>query len=83
VLVGEASYVIYLIHYGMIALFAQTVDAYRPLASRQPEVTLTLLAVAIVLAGVAIHLVVERPLLRMARRYLWGQDAPWVAPRAG
>jgi peptidoglycan/LPS O-acetylase OafA/YrhL len=83
VLVGEASYVIYLIHYGMIALFARTVDAYRPLASRQPEVTLTLLALAIVLAGVAIHLVIERPLLRMARRYLWGEDAPWVAPRAG
>ena len=55
VLIGEASYVIYLLHYGMIVLFARTVNACR-LASRQPEVTLTLLAVVIVLAGVAIHL---------------------------
>jgi peptidoglycan/LPS O-acetylase OafA/YrhL len=79
VLIGEASYVIYLIHYGMIVLFAQTVYAYRPLADRAPEVTLTLLAVVIVLVGVMVHLVIERPLLRISRRVLWGED---VSPKA-
>jgi len=74
VLVGEASYVIYLIHYGMIILFAQTVHAYRPIADWSPEVTLTVLAIVIVLVGVIVHLVIERPLLRIARRMLWRAD---------
>jgi len=70
VLLGEASYVIYLIHYGMVVLFARTVDAYRPTASLAPNLTLTLLAITIVLTGVVVHLTVERPLLAWARRRL-------------
>ncbi len=70
VLIGEASYVIYLVHYGMVVLFARTVDFYRPLASIAPNATLAVLAVAIVIAGLGVHLGLERPLLAAARRRL-------------
>jgi len=70
VLLGEASYVIYLIHYGMVVLFALTVDAYRARASLAPNLTLSLLALTIVATGIVVHLVVERPLLARARRRL-------------
>jgi len=72
VLLGEASYVIYLIHYGAIVLCSETVDAYRPLASWSPTLTLTVWAGIIVLAGVGIHQGLERPLLRTTRRMLGG-----------
>ncbi|HEY2389472.1 MAG TPA: acyltransferase [Candidatus Binatia bacterium] len=70
VLLGEASYVIYLIHYGMVVVFARTIDAYRPTASLAPNLTLSLLAIAIVVTGIAVHLTIERPLLAWARRRL-------------
>ena len=54
----------------MVVLFAQTIDLYRPLASKAPNVTLTLLAVAILMVGILVHLGVERPLLTAARRRL-------------
>jgi peptidoglycan/LPS O-acetylase OafA/YrhL len=76
VLIGAASYSIYLVHYGLIVLFAETVDAYRPLASVLPEVTLALLAVAIILVGILVHLWVEQPLLRFLRRRLLGERSP-------
>jgi peptidoglycan/LPS O-acetylase OafA/YrhL len=73
VLIGEASYVIYLVHYGLIVLFAQTVYAYRSVADYAPEVTLTLWAVVIVLVGVLVHVAIEQPLLRLSRRVLVGE----------
>lgn len=73
-LVGDASYAIYLIHYGLIVLFAQTIGSYRAMASQAPETVLTLLAAAIVLTGVMVHVWIERPLLRAARRWVWPED---------
>lgn len=70
VLIGEASYAIYLIHYGMIAIFAETIDRWRPWASLAPNATLTALAVVIVAAGIAVHSWIELPLLAAARRRL-------------
>jgi peptidoglycan/LPS O-acetylase OafA/YrhL len=64
--------VIYLVHYGLIVLFAQTVYAYRSVANYAPEVTLTLWAVVIVLLGILVHLAIEQPLLRLSRRVLVG-----------
>jgi len=69
-LLGEASYSIYLVHYGMVVLFAKTVDHYRAVASRAPNLTLALLALTILAAGVLIHWGVERPLLASARRHI-------------
>lgn len=65
---GEASYAIYLVHYGLIAVFAATIHLWRPTALRAPNLTLTLLAVAILAIGTLVHVVVERPLLATARR---------------
>lgn len=70
VLLGEASYSLYLIHYGSIAIFAETVDYYRATASIAPQVTLTVLALVITLAGIVVHVVIERPLLAVARGWL-------------
>jgi peptidoglycan/LPS O-acetylase OafA/YrhL len=80
-MIGGASYAIYLVHYGLIVLFARTVYAYRPLASVFPEVTLTVLVAFIVLVGVSIHLWVEQPLLRFSRRLFLGESArgPYAA----
>ena len=72
VLVGEASYAIYLIHYGMIVLFAQTVarSSWRATLSRAPNTTLLVLAAIIVLTGILVHWTIERPLWHGARRRL-------------
>jgi exopolysaccharide production protein ExoZ len=70
VLLGEASYSIYLIHYGMIALFAETIGPYRSVASKAPNITLALLALTILTAGVLVHWGVEQPLLTSARRHI-------------
>jgi peptidoglycan/LPS O-acetylase OafA/YrhL len=83
VLIGAASYSIYLVHYGLIVLFAETVDAYRPLASAFPEVTLTLLTAGIVVVGVVVHLWIERPLLRFLRRRLLRERASAAVERLG
>jgi len=68
VLLGEASYSIYLVHYGLIVVFAFTVHYYRPLASKAPNVTLTLVALTILAVGILVHLAIERPLLASVRR---------------
>jgi peptidoglycan/LPS O-acetylase OafA/YrhL len=70
VLIGEASYSIYLTHYGLIAVFAETVDYYRPTASVYPNLTLNLVAIAIVGVGILVHTRVERPILTAFRRRL-------------
>ena len=70
VLIGEASYVIYLIHYGLITVFAETINYYLPTASRAPNVTLIVLSIAIVTIGILIHKTVERPILQALRRRL-------------
>jgi peptidoglycan/LPS O-acetylase OafA/YrhL len=80
VLLGEASYTIYLIHAGLIAIFAEVMadDANRSIPNLAPNVTLTALALAILALGVGVHLFVERPLLTAARRVLGRapRDAP-------
>jgi exopolysaccharide production protein ExoZ len=67
-LIGEASYSIYLIHYGLVVLFAETNVPYRSVAYKAPNVTLALLALTILTAGVLVHWGIERPLLTSARR---------------
>jgi peptidoglycan/LPS O-acetylase OafA/YrhL len=80
VLLGEASYTIYLIHMGLIAIFAGVMadHANRAIPNLAPNLTLTVLALAIVAIGVGVHLAIERPLLRAARRVLGRapRDAP-------
>ena len=70
VLIGEASYSIYLIHYGMVVIFAETIDYYRATASMAPDLTLGLLALTILATGLLVHLTIERPILQTAHRYL-------------
>ena len=70
VLLGEASYSIYLLHYGMIVIFAATIDYYRAQASYYPNVTLALLSLTILATGIVVHLTIERPLLESARRWI-------------
>ncbi len=70
VLIGEASYSLYLVHYGMIAIFAGTVDYYRQRASIYPDLTLTLLAIVIVAGAILVHQLIERPMLTALRRRL-------------
>jgi len=70
VAMGDASYSIYLIHYGMIVIFAETVDYYRAQAIYYPNVTLALLSMTILATGILVHLTIERPLLASARRWI-------------
>jgi peptidoglycan/LPS O-acetylase OafA/YrhL len=74
-LLGEASYAIYLVHYGCIVLFNATIDHYRTVASLAPNLTLLLLAALILALGVLVHLGVERPLLNALRRRI-GNPVP-------
>ena len=74
VLVGEASYSIYLIHYGLIMLFNAAVNynapdnSFRAIAALAPNLSLALLALAILGVGIVVHLGIEQPLLAAARR---------------
>ncbi len=80
VLLGEASYAIYLVHFGMIMVFDATIGWFRPLADRSPNVTLTILVLAILAVGTVLHLAVERPLLATARRAV-GRPTGFPEPR--
>jgi peptidoglycan/LPS O-acetylase OafA/YrhL len=81
VLLGEASYAIYLVHFGMIMVFDATIHWFRPLADRSPHVTLTVLVLVILAVGTVLHLAVERPLLATARRAV-GRPAVFPEPAA-
>lgn len=66
VLLGDASYSIYLVHSIVIAVLVKVSDAM---------ITIGVLAV---LAGVALHLLVERPLLRECRHFIPAGAAPTI-----
>lgn len=84
VLLGAASYAIYLVHLNVIALFAATLYLWRPTAYLVPNLVLCLLTLAVLGVGTAVHLIVERPLLAGARRWLGAsRRAPTFALGAG
>lgn len=65
---GEASYSIYLVHLAVIVVCARLILRLGPLSAQQISAALVLTAVVSVLAGIVLHRLVERPLLRYSRR---------------
>lgn len=63
-LVGDASYSLYLIHLPLLSVLAKLMVAAGLRGVVPPIVSYVLLVTVVVLAGVAFHLIVERPLLR-------------------
>lgn len=79
---GEASYSIYLVHLAVIVVCARLILRLRPLSPQEMSAVLVLTAVVSVLAGVVLHRVVERPLLRYSRRRML-RERPARSPAAG
>ena len=63
-LLGNASYAIYLVHHPMISVIARAMQSFAPLF------TLAVLIAVPVAAGIAYHLMFELPLLKRVRRLL-------------
>lgn len=68
ILLGDASYSIYLVHAAVISVVAQLNHMLLP-GLIPPLLLFTVTATASVVAGVVFHLLIERPLLRAARRW--------------
>jgi peptidoglycan/LPS O-acetylase OafA/YrhL len=64
-MIGDASYSIYLVHLPVLSLLASLQVQARILAIAPATVSFVVLTVVAVLAGVAAHFVLERPLLRL------------------
>ncbi len=64
VLLGEASYAIYLVHLAVLVMLAKLVQRGPLHSGAPPLVWYAVFATAAVLAGVGFHLAVERPLTR-------------------
>ena len=67
-LLGEASYSIYLVHSPAISLFAGLNHRFLQGKLPAPIVSLTTMTIA-VSAGIAVHLICEKPLLRALRKW--------------
>lgn len=72
-LLGDASYSLYLVHFGAIVLASVMLDRVRTEASRAPNLTLAVVSVLILVFGVVVHLSVERPLLNALRHRIGGR----------
>jgi peptidoglycan/LPS O-acetylase OafA/YrhL len=67
-LLGDASYSLYLVHFGSIVLASVALGWFRVEASRAPNLALAVVSVIIVAIGIVVHLMVERPILNALRR---------------
>jgi len=67
-LIGSASYSIYLIHFPVISLSCKILAAIRSLAPMPPHLAFFIVASLGVLAGICFHVYAEIPLLRVIRR---------------
>jgi peptidoglycan/LPS O-acetylase OafA/YrhL len=67
-LLGNASYAIYLVHYPVISLAAKVYNWAGMGGTTPRPVIFATLVLSAVAAGVAFHLVVEKPILRFLRR---------------
>jgi exopolysaccharide production protein ExoZ len=70
VLCGAASYSIYLVHLPVISLAIRVVKLADRYVTITPAVALALVVLAGVVAGIVVHLLVERPILKISRRAL-------------
>lgn len=73
-LLGEASYSIYLVHSGVISVLA-IVYAKFHLTSVSPVLYFFVVAISSIVAGIVAHKVVEQPLLRLLRGALLGRKS--------
>ena len=67
VFLGEASYSIYLVHFPIVSMGAKIVAKCRHFLSS--GIAYTLVVVLAISAGIAFHIIVERPIMRWARRF--------------
>jgi peptidoglycan/LPS O-acetylase OafA/YrhL len=67
VVVGEASYSIYLVHFPTIAALLAVLIGSGAIHAVPGAVGMIVLAVSGVIAGIALHLVAERPILKWLR----------------
>jgi peptidoglycan/LPS O-acetylase OafA/YrhL len=76
-LLGDASYSIYLVHYAVIAFLGKTLRKL-PIAWSQGQTVLAMIAMAAVAtcAGVAFHRLVDKPIQRFLRRFAPKSDSP-------
>jgi exopolysaccharide production protein ExoZ len=68
-LMGNASYAIYLTHFTVLSLLAKIFIRFRAQEILPAMVSYILLPVLAVLFGIAVHLLIEWPLLRKLQRY--------------
>jgi len=74
-LLGAASYAIYLTHFPLLSLLAKIAVATGIRDAWPPQLGFIVLVVVAVALGVAFHLLVEKPLLRLASRALAPRQA--------
>lgn len=68
-LMGDASYAIYLTHFTVLSLLAKIFIRFGAREQLPVMLSYILLPVLAVLIGIAVHLVIERPLLRKLQQY--------------
>lgn len=66
---GDASYVLYLVHFPLISVLCKALSKWMPHTSANAWAAFVLIVAICVLAGLLFHLYVERPLLRLK----WGR----------
>jgi exopolysaccharide production protein ExoZ len=74
-LMGDASYAIYLTHFTVLSLCAKMFIRFGAREMLPDFVSFVLLLVPAILFGIALHLLVERPLLRRLSQTSWRQTA--------
>lgn len=87
VLFGDASYSLYLVHIPAMSLFVKIAVRIGAPWGLPPLAMLVVLVVFCAVAGLAMHLIVERPLLAFLSRLAFGgretRAAPVIVPDAG
>jgi exopolysaccharide production protein ExoZ len=61
---GDASYVLYLVHYPLISALCKVSASLLPHTIVGASVAYTVILIACLVAAIAVHLWIERPLLR-------------------
>lgn len=73
---GDASYVLYLVHFPLVALLSKMAVAVLPVQVWSAGMAMAMIVAACVLVSVVFHQRVERPLTRWLTRRCWPRSGP-------
>jgi peptidoglycan/LPS O-acetylase OafA/YrhL len=76
VLLGGASYSLYLVHDTLLLLLHEALRIMQPYVPMQPELAFVLVVAICVAVAIAFHVKIEQPMLRLLRRGVASRAAP-------